>query len=128
VEVTVTGGEYRHDESTDIAFRSAAVMALRAALRSAAPVLLEPIMGLEIVTPDEYMGDVLGDVNSRRGRVQDMNAVDGSQVLHAEVPLAELFGYATALRSLSKGRAVYSMEPKKFDVVPEALQADILNR
>ena len=128
VRVAVRGGEYRDDESTEIAFRSSAVMAMRAAIHDADPVLLEPVMELEIITPEEHMGEVLGDVNSRRGRVLDMKAEDGSQVLRAEVPLAELFGYATALRSLTKGRAVYSMEPKLFDVLPDALQDRILNR
>jgi elongation factor G len=128
VRVTVCGGECRDEESTEMAFRSAAVMAMRAAIHDADPALLEPIMELEIITPEEYMGEVLGDVSSRRGRILNMKAEEGSQILHAEVPLAELFGYATALRSLTRGRAVYSMEPKHFDVLPDTLQNRILNR
>ena len=128
VKVVVVGGENRPDESSDIAFRSAAVMALREAVRAADPVLLEPIMNLEIVTPEECVGDVLGDINSRRGRVRDIAAMDGQQVVKADVPLAEMFGYATALRSLSKGRASSSMEPSQFDVVPEELRQSVLNR
>jgi elongation factor G len=128
VKVVVVGGENRPDESSDIAFRSAAVMALREAVRAADPVLLEPIMNLEIVTPEACVGDVLGDINSRRGRIRDIAAVDGHQVVKADVPLAEMFGYATALRSLSKGRASYSMEPSQFDVVPEGLRQNVLNR
>jgi elongation factor G len=128
VGVTVTGGEFRQEESTEVAFRSAATMALRAVLKDATPVLLEPIMSLEIVTPEEHMGDVLGDVNSRRGKVSDMEARDNAQVIRADVPLAELFGYATDLRSLSKGRADCSMEPHLFEPVPAELRNAILNR
>ena len=94
----------------------------------AKPALLEPLMRLEITTPDEHLGDVLGDVNSRRGRVHDMEAIEGAQTIRADVPLAEMFGYSTALRSLSRGRASYSMEPHAFEVVPENLQQAILNR
>ena len=126
VRVTISGGGAHADDSTDMAFRSAAAMAVREALQDAGPVLLEPIMRLEIDTPEEYMGDILGDVNARRGRILDMQAHDASQVLRADVPLAELFGYSTGLRSLSKGRAVYSMEPHRFEIVPEALQAGIV--
>ena len=109
-----------------MAVRSAAVMAMRLALQQAKPVLLEPIMGLEIDTPEEYMGDVLGDVNSRRGRILDLQAQGAVQVLRAELPLAELFGYATILRSLTKGRATFCIEPLRFEIVPEALQAEIV--
>ena len=128
VEVTVTGAAARQEESTDIAFRSASVMAMREALRTADPVLLEPIMRLEIITPEEYMGEILGDTNSRRGKVLDMQADGGVQVIHAEVPLERLFGYATDIRSLSKGRAVYSMEPHLFAIVPAAQRDEILHR
>ena len=128
LQVVVSGGASHPEDSSDIAFRSAAVMALREAVRTADPVLLEPIMNLEIVTPEEYMGEVMGDVNSRRGRVREMTAADATQTLRADVPLAELFGYATGLRSLTKGRASCSMEPSLFEVVPKDLQDRILNR
>lgn len=129
MKVRVTGGAYDQENSSEIAFRSAAVMALREAVSAAKPVLLEPIMTVEIVTPEEYLGDVLGDVNGRRGQIRKMEAhADGMQLVHALVPLAELFGYATSLRSLSKGRASYGMEPCTFDAVPSELADQILNR
>ncbi len=128
VAVRVTGGVFREEDSTEVAFKTAAVMALREALGAAGPVLLEPVMAVEVVTPDAHMGDVLSDLSARRGRVKEMEAQDGSQVVRAEAPLVEMFGYATALRSLTKGRASYTMEPRCFEVVPEALQGAILNR
>ncbi len=115
-------------DSTEVAFRSAAIMALREAARAARPALLEPIMKVEIIVPDEHLGDVIGDASGRRGRIREMVALEGAQVIQAEVPLAELFGYSTTLRSLSRGRAVYSMEPERFDVVPQSLQESIVNR
>jgi len=128
IRVRVVDGAFHPVDSTEVAFRSAAVMALRDAARAAQPVLLEPIMKLEIITPEEYLGDVLGDINGRRGRVREIEARDVAQIIRADVPLAELFGYATSLRSLTKGRASYSMEPEKFEVVPETLQHSLLNR
>ena len=85
-------------------------------------------MALEIVTPADYMGDVLGDLNGRRGKVKEMAARGELQVVHAAVPLAELFGYSTAVRSLTRGRANYTMEPEQFDIVPEQLKNELLNR
>ncbi len=128
VAVRVTGGGFRPQESTDVAFKTAAVLALREALQAASPALLEPLMALEIVTPDEHMGDVLGDLNARRGRVRELEARDGAQIIRADVPLVELFGYATTLRSLSRGRASHTMEPRCFELVPAPLSAAILNR
>ena len=128
VLVNVTGGKFHPVDSTELSFRMASVMALRDASSSAMPAILEPVMAVEIITPEEYMGDVLGDVNSRRGRIKEMALKEAAQIIHAEIPLAEMFGYATALRSLTKGRASYSMEPEMFEVVPEAIQESILNR
>jgi elongation factor G len=128
VKVRVVGSTFHEQESTDVAFRTAAVMAFRAAVKAARPAILEPIMTLEIIVPSEHLGDVLNDVNSRRGHVQDMVSKDTVQVVHARVPLAELFGYATAIRSLTKGRASYTMEPACFDVVPETIQQQLLER
>jgi len=128
INVRVIQCGFHPEFSTEVAFRSAAIMALRDAVRAAQPVLLEPIMRVEVVAPDEHLGDVLGDLNSRRGRIKEMVAQDGTQIVHAEVPLAELFGYATSLRSVTRGRASYSMEPCLFDVVPENLKNSILNR
>lgn len=128
VRARVTDGAWNADNSTEVAFRSAAVMAFREAARKAQPALLEPIMALEIVTPAETMGDVLGDLNARRGRVRDMISQHPSQIIHASVPLAELFGYATSVRSLTKGRANYTMEPISFEIVPDNLHVKLLNR
>ncbi|MBU0678131.1 MAG: elongation factor G [Verrucomicrobia bacterium] len=128
IEVRVVGGSAHPVDSTDIAFRTAAVMAMREALGSASPVLLEPIMALEIITPEEHLGDVLGDINGRRGKVKEIVAEGAAQIITAEVPLAELFGYATSLRSLTKGRASCAMEPHLFEIVPETIQNRILNR
>jgi elongation factor G len=126
--VTVVGGQSHATESSEMAFRSAAVMALRDAVSSAGPVLLEPIMLLEIESPEAHLGDVMGDLNSRRGRVREIKATNDLQVVQADVPLAEVFGYATSLRSLTKGRASYSMEPQAFEPVPATMTDSILNR
>jgi len=126
--VRVTGGAAHPTDSTVTAFKTAAVLGLREALLAARPVLLEPVMALDVVTPEPHLGDVLGDLNARRARVRDLATEGDRQVIRADAPLAELFGYATALRSLTRGRASYTMEPKEFDVVPEALLAGILHR
>jgi elongation factor G len=128
IAVRVTGGRMHPTDSTDVAFRSAAVMAFREAAEAANPTLLEPIMAVEIITPEEYMGDVLGDINGRRGKVRHMDATEAAQIIEADVPLSEMFGYATGLRSLTKGRASYSMEPRMFEIVPDSIQESILNR
>jgi elongation factor G len=128
VRVSVVSGQWHPVDSSEIAFRSAASMSLREAAKAARPVLLEPIMALEIVTPEEHLGDVLGDLNARRGQVKDVAQRDGTRVVEASVPLSELFGYATTLRSLTRGRAGYAMEPARFDVVPENLCQELMNR
>ncbi len=116
------------ESASPIAFRTAAVMAFREAALAAKPELLEPIMRLVIVTPAEHVGEVIGDVNARRGQVRDMEERGGTKVVNADVPLAELFGYATAIRSLSRGRAGYTMEPAEFAVAPRAVKEQLLNR
>ena len=118
------------DEETasDVAFRSAAVMGFREAALAAQPELLEPIMSLDIVTPPEYVGDIMGDINGRRGQVRDMEMRGDLQEVRALVPLAELFGYATAIRSLSRGRASHTMEAGAFAVVPRTVKEELLNR
>ena len=128
IKVSVVNGQCNPLDSSEIAFRSAASMSLREAAQQARPVLLEPIMALEIVVPEEHLGDVLGDLNMRRGQVSDVAQRDGTRVIEASVPLAELFGYATSLRSLTRGRAGYTMEPSRFDVVPESLSQKMMNR
>lgn len=116
------------ETATDVAFRTAAVMGFREAALAASPELLEPIMSLDIVTPADYVGDIMGDINGRRGSVRDMTTRGDMQIVRAQVPLAELFGYSTAIRSLSRGRASYTMEPGEFAVVPRMVREQLLNR
>ena len=116
------------ESAMPVAFRTAAVMAFRAAAEAAQPELLEPIMRLVIVTPPEHVGEIIGDVNARRGQVRDMEDRGGTKVVQAAVPLAELFGYSTAIRSLSRGRASYTMEPDAFAVAPRTVRDHLLNR
>ena len=113
--------------SDEVAFRSAAMMGFREAAEAAAPEFLEPIMKLEITTPPESVGEILGDLNARRGTVLNMDMRGDLQVIHARVPMAQMFGYATAVRSLTKGRASYSMEPDQFEVAPKNVREDILS-
>ena len=116
------------DTATDVAFRTASVMGFREAALAACPELLEPIMSLDIVTPAEYVGDIMGDINGRRGAIRDMTTRGDMQIVRASVPLAELFGYSTVIRSLSRGRASYTMEPGEFSVVPRTVREQLLNR
>ena len=118
VKVTLVFGSYHEVDSSEQAFYVAGSMAIKDAMNKATPALLEPYMDVEVVTPDDYLGDVMGDLNGRRGRVQSMEARAGAQVVRAQVPLSEMFGYATDVRSLSSGRASYSMEPSHFEQVP----------
>jgi elongation factor G len=128
VQVMVHGGQYIPDVSTEVAFRTAALMALREAVLAGKPEFLEPIMALEIVTPSEFMGDVMGDLNGRRGRVKDIEARGEMQFIRARAPLAELFGYSTAVRSLTRGRASYTLEPEAFDIVPRGVREYLLTK
>src|SRR5438128_10974760 len=105
----------------------AGIFALKDAAKKANGIRLEPIMKVEVTTADDYQGDLLGDLNRRRGRIVSIEAKDSSTILNAEVPLSEMFGYATAIRSLSKGRAAYSMEPYRFEQVPNSIVATILD-
>jgi elongation factor G len=103
-------------------------MGFKEGARKADPVLLEPIMAVEVVTPEEYMGDVMGDLNSRRGRIQGMNPRKDAQVIKAEVPLSEMFGYSTTLRSMTQGRAIYSMELSHYDETPRSVSEQIIEK
>ncbi|WFB35788.1 elongation factor G [Kiritimatiellota bacterium B12222] len=123
IAVEITAADVHPTDSTELAFRSAAHLAIREALQAATPQLLEPIMNVEIICPEEHMGDVMADLNSRRGKIRDMEANEDGQKIKADVPLAELFGYTTTLRSLSKGRASQSMEPQTYAVVPDEVLA-----
>ena len=127
IRVVVNGGWFDAEVSTDVAFRTAAVISLREAVMAASPQFLEPIMSLEIVTPADYMGEIIGDMNGRRGKVGHMEARDDMQIIHARVPLAELFGYSTAIRSLTSGRANYTLEPEAFDLVPKSVRQRLLD-
>jgi elongation factor G len=100
-------------------------MAFKEACRQASPVLLEPIMEVEVVTPDEFMGDVIGNLNARRGKVQGMESRSGAQVITAKVPLKEMFGYATDLRSMSQGRATYTMQFSHYEAAPQTISEEI---
>ena len=129
LEVTCRGATLVDPEVSDeIAFRSAAMMGFREAAEAAAPEFLEPIMKLEITTPPESVGEILGDLNARRGSVLDMDMRGDLQIVHARVPMAQMFGYATAIRSLTKGRASYSMEPDMFELAPKNVRDEILAR
>ena len=128
VKVTVYDGSFHDVDSSEIAFKVASSMALKDGALKANPVILEPIMKLEVVTPEEYMGDVVGDLNRRRGIVQGMNDIHAGKVLDGEVPLAEMFGYATDLRSATQGRATFTMEPLKYSEVPSNVAEVLINK
>ncbi len=126
VRVALFDGSYHEVDSSEMAFKIAASIGFKEACRKASPVLLEPIMGVEVVVPEEYMGDVIGNLSGRRGRVQGMEPRGGAQVVKAEVPLKEMFGYATELRSMTQGRASYSMQFAHYDQVPQAIAEEIM--
>lgn len=128
VKVAVYDGSYHDVDSSEAAFKVAGSMAFKAAFSKAKPVILEPIMNVEAVTPEQYMGDVIGDLNSKRGQVSEMTDRAGVKVIHAEVPLSEMFGYATALRSMTQGRASYSMEFLKYQEVPRNIAEEIMKK
>lgn len=127
-KVKVFDGSYHDVDSNERAFRTAGSMAFKEAMRKADPVLLEPMMKVEVTVPEEYMGDVIGDINSRRGRIDGMEAKFGAQVIGAFIPLSEMFGYATTLRSRSQGRGVYHMEFDHYEEVPKNVQEEIAGK
>lgn len=128
IKAVVTDGSYHDVDSSEMAFKIAASMAFKDGMAKASPVMLEPIMKVEVITPEANMGDVMGDLNSRRGRILGMEARRSEQVITAEVPLAEMFGYSTALRSMSQGRADYSMEFAEYREAPRHVQEAIVNK
>jgi elongation factor G len=128
IKVQVVDGTFHEVDSNELAFKMAGIFALKDAFKKAHPILLEPIMKVEVATPDEYQGDLLGDISRRRGHIVNIEAKSGQTILKAQVPLAEMFGYATAIRSLSKGRASYSMEPLTFEQVPKGVLSTILDQ
>jgi elongation factor G len=128
IKVSLVDGSYHDVDSSEMAFRIAGSMAFKAAAQRAKPVLLEPVMEVEVVVPEEYMGDVIGDINSRRGKIEGMEPRGNTQVIRARVPLAEMFGYATDLRSLSQGRANYTMQFDRYEEVPTSIASGIMEQ
>ena len=125
-KVSIFDGSFHEVDSSEMAFRMAGIFAFRDAMAKAGPILLEPIMKVEVATPEDYQGDLMGDLNRRRGRIQNMEVGTKATNISAMVPLEAMFGYATDVRSLSKGRANYSMEPSHFEEVPASLTANIV--
>ncbi|MDR1087226.1 MAG: elongation factor G [Endomicrobium sp.] len=128
VMVTVTDGSFHEVDSSEMAFKIAGSMAFKDACKKADPVILEPIMKAEVIVPEEYMGDVIGDLNSRRGKIVNIESKNRIQYIRANIPLAEMFGYSTSLRSLTQGRGNYSMEPSHYEEVPKQVSARILEK
>jgi elongation factor G len=126
LKVTLTDGAYHDVDSSELAFKIAGSMAFKDAARKAGPVLLEPMMGVEVTTPEDYMGDVIGDLNSRRGQIQAMEERSGARVVKALVPLSEMFGYVGDLRSRTQGRASYSMQFDSYAQVPANVALEII--
>jgi len=124
--VTLTDGSYHEVDSSEMAFKIAGSMGFKEAAKKAKPIILEPIMNVEVVTPEEYMGDVIGDLNSRRGKIQSMEKRGKAQIIRAQVPLSEMFGYATDLRSRTQGRATYTMQFSNYDEVPKGIAEGII--
>jgi elongation factor G len=128
VKVTLFDGSYHDVDSSEMAFKIAGSMGFKAGVLNASPVLLEPIMKVEAVTPEEYLGDVMGDLNRRRGITQGMDESPSGKIIRAEVPLAEMFGYATDLRSMTQGRATYSMEFEKYSEAPASIAEAVIKK
>jgi elongation factor G len=128
VKVTLTDGTFHEVDSSEMAFKIAGSIALKEAARKAGPVLLEPIMKVEVTTPEEYMGDVMGDLSARRGKIEGMTQRSDAQVIRAMVPLAEMFGYATSMRSMTQGRAIYNMEFSHYAEVPKSISDQIIEK
>jgi elongation factor G len=126
VRVTLTDGKYHETDSSEIAFKVAGSLAMQEAAKRAKPTLLEPIFLVEVVTPEEQMGDVIGDLNRRRGRVEGMEPRGNAQVVRAMVPLSEMFGYVGDLRSMTQGRATYTMQFEKYEDVPPNIATKVI--
>jgi len=126
IRVTLTDGSYHDVDSSEMAFKIAGSMAFKSAARQAHPILLEPIFDVEVVTPEEYMGDVIGDLSSRRGRIEQMDQRGSDRIVKAQVPLKEMFGYATELRSRTQGRATYSMQFNSYQETPKSIADEVV--
>ena len=127
IHANVYDGSYHEVDSSEMAFHIAGSLAFKDAMKKADPVLLEPVMKVEVTMPEEYMGDVIGDINSRRGRIEGMDDLGGGKIVHGYVPLAEMFGYSTDLRSRTQGRGNYSMFFEKYEQVPKSVQEKVLS-
>jgi elongation factor G len=126
VKATLYDGSYHDVDSNEMAFKIAGSMAFKAAAAKASPVLLEPVMAVEVVVPEEFAGTIMGDLSSRRGRIEGMEHRAGSQVIKSMVPLSEMFGYATNMRSLTQGRATYSMHFSRYEEAPRSVAEEII--
>jgi elongation factor G len=126
VKIELIDGSYHDVDSSERAFKIAGSMAFKDAMKRAKPILLEPVMSVEVTTPEEYLGDVMGNLNSRRGRIESMGPVGNAQVVKASVPLAQMFGYATDLRSMSQGRAAFTMQFERYEEVPQSLATEVI--
>jgi len=126
VGVELYDGSYHDVDSNEMAFKIAGSMAFKDAAQKAKPVLLEPVMRVEVVVPEEFMGDIIGDLNSRRGHIQSMDARGGTQIINARVPLSEMFGYATEMRSRTQGRATYSMHFDRYEQAPNHISDEVV--
>jgi elongation factor G len=126
--VKLFDGSYHDVDSSEMAFKIAGSMGFKEGAKKANPIILEPVMAVEVVTPEEYMGDVMGDLNSRRGKIEGMTPRKDAQVIRAMVPLSEMFGYSTTLRSMTQGRAIYSMEISHYDETPKSVSEQIIEK
>jgi elongation factor G len=122
----IIDGSFHEVDSSEMAFKMAGIFGFKEAMKDAKPILLEPIMKVEVTVPEEYQGDIMGDINRRRGQIQGMESHDGACIIVSMVPLETMFGYATDIRSLSKGRASYSMTPSHFEQVPSSVLTKVV--
>jgi elongation factor G len=127
VKVELVEGSYHEVDSSERAFKIAGSMAFKEAMKRAKPKLLEPVMAVEVVTPEDYLGDVMGNLSGRRGRVEHLEPVGNAQSIKASVPLSEMFGYATDLRSMTQGRATFTMQFDRYDDVPQSIASEIMD-
>ena len=128
VKVKLFDGSFHEVDSSEMAFKIAGSIAFKEAAEKANPVLLEPIMDVEIVTPEDYMGDVMGDLNSRRGKIEGLTSRKDAQIIRAKVPLSEMFGYSTQLRSITQGRAIFTMQFVYYEIIPQNIADQIIEK
>jgi elongation factor G len=128
VKVTLFDGSYHDVDSSEMAFKIAGSLGFKEAAEKADPVILEPIMDVEVVTPEDYMGDVMGDLNARRGKIEGLNTRKDAQIIKAKVPLSEMFGYSTQLRSMTQGRAIFTMQFAYYEMVPQNIADQIVEK